>query len=502
MKYVEKQLIESLEGIKFTKDCLDGILRQFTLKLVDLGNKAMIMELNHLKESQNLKGDTSAERFKYFISLFENMEFLKSFYEKYSVLARLYTELSILFINNIKEIWDFIKNDKEILKEEFGIVDGEFVLNKVAIGIGDTHNFGKTVTILEFANNKKLVYKPRNLKINEAYNNLIDFLNKTGKIHVLKKLKSLSFEDHGYEEFLDHCLCETEYELQNFYIRFGEILALSYILNATDLHMENLIAYGEYPVIIDLETFIQQPNSFNDDVLNEKINYEFDSVKRTLLLESRLRQNDVNEGIDISAINGKGYVMDEVLVPINMYTDMVRYEKQRVQIKGAKNLPFSEKYSRNVKKYINEILTGFSYVYDAFLELKDDSCFRDVIKKFSGVQVRHIIRNTDQYDTILRHSMHPEHLMDMLDIVIMYFDKEMVKKGTFKTIVQVKGRLGQRIPILTLMEEGTPQNIFSTLMAGAYDYLEIAKSSEEYRKKIEDVARWNWYLGKYGLKEK
>lgn len=45
-------------------------------------------------------------------------------------------------------------------------------------------------------------------------------------------------------------------------------------------------------------------------------------------------------------------------------------------------------------------------------------------------------------------------------IVIMYFDKEMVKKGTFKTIVQVKGRLGQRIPILTLMEEGTPQNIF------------------------------------------
>lgn len=68
--------------------------------------------------------------------------------------------------------------------------------------------------------------------------------------------------------------------------------------------------------------------------------------------------------------------------------------------------------------------------------------------------------------------------------------------------LQVKGRLGQRIPILTLMEEGTPQNIFSTLMAGAYDYLEIAKSSEEYRKKIEDIARWNWYLGKYGLKEK
>lgn len=106
--------------------------------------------------------------------------------------------------------------------------------------------------------------------------------------------------------------------------------------------MENLIAYGEYPVIIDLETFIQQPNSFNDDVLNEKINYEFDSVKRTLLLESRLRQNDVNEGIDISAINGKGYVMDEVLVPINMYTDMVRYENKEFRLKVQKLAIFRE----------------------------------------------------------------------------------------------------------------------------------------------------------------
>ena len=63
------------------------------------------------------------------------------------------------------------------------------------------------------------------------------------------------------------------------------------------------------------------------------------------------------------------------------------------------------------------------------------------------------------------------------DIVIMYFDKEMVKKGTFKTIVQVKGRLGQKIPILTLMEEGTPQNIFSTLIIPPFLFDNMWKSS-------------------------
>ncbi|MGN8783061.1 type 2 lanthipeptide synthetase LanM [Blautia sp. HCP3S3_D9] len=415
VKYVEKKLMESLTGIKFTKDCLNGILHQFTLKLVDLGNKAMIMELNHFRESQKLKGNTSAERFKYFVSLFDNIEFLEEFFEKYIVLARLYTELSILFINNINKIWADIRSDKEILKEKFGISNKNFVLYKVSMGIGDTHNFGKTVTILEFANSKKIVYKPKNLKINEVYNSLIDFLNKTGKLEILKSLKSISFKDHGYEEFLDHNVCETEYELHCFYIRFGEILALSYILNATDLHMENLIAHGEYPVLIDLETFIQQPNNFNDEIINEKINYEFDSVKRTLLLESRLRQNEVSEGVDISAINGQGYVVDDILLPINMYTDMARYEKQRVQVKGAKNLPFLEEDSRDIKNYVNEILLGFSKVYDLFLEFKDDISFKNIIKQFAGIRVRHIIRNTDQYDTILKHSTHPEHLTDMLD---------------------------------------------------------------------------------------
>ena len=81
------------------------------------------------------------------------------------------------------------------------------------------------------------------------------------------------------------------------------------------------------------------------------------------------------------------------------------------------------------------------------------------------------------------------------DIVIMYFDKEMVKKGTFKTIVQVKGRLGQRIPILTLMEEGTPQNIFSTLMAGGYE-LSLIYKSQPPRRVPNFLAHFRFYKKK------
>ena len=82
------------------------------------------------------------------------------------------------------------------------------------------------------------------------------------------------------------------------------------------------------------------------------------------------------------------------------------------------------------------------------------------------------------------------------DVVIMHFDADNLEKG-LEWIVQIKGRLGHYIPILVLIEGGTPQDIFSMLETGAYDYLETLEEPETYVKKIEDMVSWNWYLKKY-----
>ena len=82
------------------------------------------------------------------------------------------------------------------------------------------------------------------------------------------------------------------------------------------------------------------------------------------------------------------------------------------------------------------------------------------------------------------------------DVVIMHFDADNLEKG-LEWIVQIKGRLGHCIPILVLIEGGTPQDIFSMLETGAYDYLETLEEPKKYMKKIEDMVSWNWYLKKY-----
>lgn len=73
------------------------------------------------------------------------------------------------------------------------------------------------------------------------------------------------------------------------------------------------------------------------------------------------------------------------------------------------------------------------------------------------------------------------------DVIIMYLYKKMVEKGTFEFIVRVKGMLGNTIPILALIENGTKQDIFSVLKEGVYDYLENVENLQEYQKNRRNI---------------
>lgn len=86
------------------------------------------------------------------------------------------------------------------------------------------------------------------------------------------------------------------------------------------------------------------------------------------------------------------------------------------------------------------------------------------------------------------------------DIVIMYFDTNMMKQEISETVIRAKARMRCSMPILALVEKGTPQDIFLILEAGAYDYLEITDNKQNYEKKIEELILWDWYLKKYVFK--
>ena len=81
-------------------------------------------------------------------------------------------------------------------------------------------------------------------------------LNEQGAPLPFKVLKVLDRSTHGWVEFVEHLPCRDRDEARRYYERAGMLLSLFYVLEGTDCHHQNIIASGEYPVLIDAETLM------------------------------------------------------------------------------------------------------------------------------------------------------------------------------------------------------------------------------------------------------
>ena len=110
------------------------------------------------------------------------------------------------------------------------------------------------VLLATFASGLKVVYKPRRLAVDVHFQRLLDWLNERGARPRFRMLAVLDRGAYGWMEFVRATGCHSQGEVRRFYERQGGYLAILYALEATDFHYENLIADGEHPVLLDLET--------------------------------------------------------------------------------------------------------------------------------------------------------------------------------------------------------------------------------------------------------
>ena len=81
----------------------------------------------------------------------------------------------------------------------------------------------------------------------------LQWLNAEGLRYSHRVLTVLDRGTYGWVEFVDATGCDSREALQRFYWRQGSFLALLHLLSAVDFHLENLIAAGETPCLVDLE---------------------------------------------------------------------------------------------------------------------------------------------------------------------------------------------------------------------------------------------------------
>jgi len=126
-------------------------------------------------------------------------------------------------------------------------------------GISDPHGGGRTAVTVDFEHGPRVVYKPRDLGMERAWNALLAWMNDAGAPHPLRTLAIVGGADggHGWMEFARAHPCADADEAAAYHARAGALLCVAYALGAVDMHLENVVAAGAHPVLVDLETVLQ-----------------------------------------------------------------------------------------------------------------------------------------------------------------------------------------------------------------------------------------------------
>ena len=389
-------------------------------QLMDILGRTAILELNVARLQGLLSGDTPQERFRSFLQRLQQPEVMTALLEEYPVLARQLVITVDRWLNFSLEFLEHLCQDWDAICSTLNLEKNPGILVKIDGGKGDTHRGGRAVLIAQFSSGFQVVYKPRALSVDIHFQQLLDWLNQHGNHSPFRTLKVIDRGNHGWVEFIVAKACNTKEEVQRFYERQGAYLALLYALEATDFHNENLIAVGEHPILIDLESlFHPRPEKFNLEQSNDlAINTIAHSVLRIGLLPQRIMANAENEGVEISGLGGK----DGQLTPLPVQyvegngTDQMRITYQRRPLSHGDNLPTLNNSEIYVLDYVEPITIGFTSIYKLLIEYRDELLSdNSPLTNFASDEVRFILRPTNTYGVLLNESFHPDLLRNALD---------------------------------------------------------------------------------------
>jgi lantibiotic modifying enzyme len=147
----------------------------------------------------------------------------------------------------------------------------------------------------------KVVHKPRSLSLDVHIGEFLEWVNQSGLEPAFRTPKIIDRGCYGWSEFVAHQPCSSRDEVDRYYQRLGGYLAVFYVFRATNMHFENLIAAGEFPVPVDLETLFHPDVEDKEDPATAASQ---SSVMRVLFLPVRFG-SETQEPIDISGLRAK-----------------------------------------------------------------------------------------------------------------------------------------------------------------------------------------------------
>jgi type 2 lantibiotic biosynthesis protein LanM len=272
--------------------------------------------------------------------------------------------------------------------------------------LSDPHNEGRSVRIVSFEDGARVVYKPKDLRLDAAWHALVERLNGAQAPIALKAACAIARDGYGWSEFIDHAACADAAGFARFFRRAGGWLALFHCFAATDMHQENMIACGDHPVPIDLEMILQAgaeersaeaPEDFAFAAAAEIVS---NSVTAVGLLPAYGRSPD-NIVFAVGGMTADWNAKTEVTWD-KINSDAMRPAKSNQAARTSPNLPHVDGRNARFGDHVDDFVSGFEQYASFLLRRGRGAGPGELFEGFAGVPVRNVIRATRFYYMLLQ----------------------------------------------------------------------------------------------------
>ncbi len=370
-----------------------------------------IFRLQHMTSFEMLilrPEDHPTECYDLFIASFDK-ERWKAFFLEYCVLARLMVQQLTTWLAVSQEFLQRYQQDYAAI-ESVLFAGEKAALVDIQGNLSDPHSCGRTVFLLKFTGDRRVIYKPRDLHMEALFDRFATWCVEASNFHLLDLKHPIRIlrEGYGWEEYIEHKPCHNIQEAQEFFQRAGQLLALVYVLSGTDIHHENLMAHGKYPVLIDLEMLFdshlhdQEVHNAHSELL-ERLKA---SVMQTGFLPSWQRMN--GEHYSVGGLGICADVKCERWEHLN--TDLMKIEICKKPM-DTDNIPFLDCVPLQLKDHQRDLKEGFSKMY-SFLQAKKEVLLQPdhIYQQFKQLNKRFVVRPTILYFHFLKKACRPEFL--------------------------------------------------------------------------------------------
>jgi type 2 lantibiotic biosynthesis protein LanM len=338
------------------------------------------------------------------------------FFDAYPVVARQLATVTDMWVQSTAEFCARLARDRRDIEITF--CAGQPAGSVVAIepALSDPHDGRRRVAAVRFSGGRRIIYKPRSLEVEEAFFNLLAWARARGLVPGQPTLRLLARDSYGWVESAEEAGGFSHEQAKRYYEQAGGLLCWAYVLRGRDLHMENVVATSDGPILIDLEVLVQPAAADETRFWADASPLPAGSVSclQSGLL-TVLEVRDDGTSTDIGGFRGTAASVGTRRMKVwrHLRTAAVAQVDEPAPPPRLANAVTVEGRRVQPEACADDVLAGFTATYRFIVAQREALLAPDgPLSALTGTRVRVLPRTTDEYAQLMHALTAPKYLVD------------------------------------------------------------------------------------------